>query len=169
MMRDDVVVIGGGTCGIGSGGQAAERGSRCMRCDPSKGPRHTTWFVNRRTRAHSRRCPRRIPPYGFPGAIREHLTHDENHFILIRMSKRLQVLLDEKEMRDIQRTAKRQQMTVAEWVRQALRAAHRQVPLTDTKKKLGVVRTATRYDFPTGDVDQILREIDQGYQVKRPS
>ena len=85
------------------------------------------------------------------------------------MSKRLQVLLDEKEMRDIQRTAKRQQMTVAEWVRQALRAAHRQVPLTDTevKKKLGVVRTATRYDFPTGDVDQILREIDQGYQVKR--
>ena len=133
MMRDDVVVIGGGL------------------------------------RDRKRRCPRRIPPHGFPGTIREHLTHDENHFILIRMSKRLQVLLDEKEMRDIQRTAKRQQMTVAEWVRQALRAAHRQVPLTDTKKKLGVVRTATRYDFPTGDIDQILREIDQGYQVKMPS
>ena len=85
------------------------------------------------------------------------------------MSKRLQVILDEKEMRDIQRTAKRQQMTVAEWVRQALRAAQRQVPLTDAKKKLGVVRSATRHEFPTGDIDQILREIDQGYRVESPS
>lgn len=85
------------------------------------------------------------------------------------MSKRLQVLLDDKEMRDIQRTAKRQQVTVAEWVRQALRAAQRQVPLTDAKKKLGVVRAAARHDFPTGDIDQMLREIDQGYQVETPS
>ena len=85
------------------------------------------------------------------------------------MSKRLQVLLDDREMRDIQRTAKRQQMTVAEWVRQVLRAAHRQVPLTDAKKKIGVVRTAARYEFPTGDIDQMLREIDQGYQAKSPS
>ena len=97
------------------------------------------------------------------------LTHNGDHFILMPMSKRLQVILDDKEMRDIQRTAKRQQVTVAEWVRQALRAAQRQVPLTDTKKKLGVVRAATRYEFPTGDVDQMLREIDQGYQVKSPS
>ncbi|MDE0504938.1 MAG: antitoxin, partial [Candidatus Poribacteria bacterium] len=58
------------------------------------------------------------------------------------------MILDDKEMRDIQRTAKRQQVTVAEWVRQALRAAQRQVPLTDTKKKLGVVRAAARHDFP---------------------
>ncbi len=85
------------------------------------------------------------------------------------MSKRLQVILDDKEMRDIQRTAKRQQVTVAEWVRRALRAAHRQVPMTDAKKKLGVVGTAARHDFPTGDVNQILREIDQGYHVKSPS
>lgn len=85
------------------------------------------------------------------------------------MSKRLQVILDDKEMRDIQRTAKRQQVTVAEWVRQALRSAHRQVPLTDANKKLGVVRTAVRHDFPTGDIDQMLQEIDQGYQVKKSS
>lgn len=85
------------------------------------------------------------------------------------MSKRLQVILDDKEMRDIQRTAKRCQMTVAEWVRQALRTARREVPLTDTKKKLGVVRTAVRHEFPTGEIDQMLREIDQGYHVKMPS
>ncbi len=85
------------------------------------------------------------------------------------MSKRLQVILDDKEMRDVQRIAKRQQLTVSEWVRQALRAAQRQVPLTDANKKLGVVRAAARHDFPTGDVDQMLREIDQGYQVKKSS
>ena len=100
---------------------------------------------------------------------REYLTHHGNHFIFIGMSKRLQVILDDKEMRDIQRTAKRQQVTVAEWVRQALRAACRQVPLTDAKKKLGVIRTAVRHEFPTGDVDQMLQEIDQGYRVKIPS
>ena len=75
------------------------------------------------------------------------------------MSKRLQVILDDKEMRDIHRTAKRQQMTVAEWVRQALRTARREVPLTDANKKLGVVRATARHDFPTGDIDQMLREI----------
>ena len=32
------------------------------------------------------------------------------------MSKRLQVLLDESELRDIQRIARRQRVTVAEWV-----------------------------------------------------
>jgi len=85
------------------------------------------------------------------------------------MSKRLQVILDDKEMREIQRTAQRQKMTVAEWVRQALRAARRQVPVTDTRKKLGVIRTAAQQGFPTGDIDQMLREIDQGYQVNIPS
>lgn len=50
-------------------------------------------------------------------------------------------------------------MTVAEWVRQALRAMGREVPLTDANKKLGVVRVMARYEFPTGDVDRMLREI----------
>ena len=85
------------------------------------------------------------------------------------MSKRLQVILDDKEMREIQRTAQRQQLTVAEWVRQTLRAARRQVPVTDTKKKLEVVSAAVQHTFPTGDIDQMLREIDQGYQVNIPS
>ncbi len=85
------------------------------------------------------------------------------------MSKRLQVILDDKEMRAIQRTAKRQQMTVAEWVRQTLRTARWHVPLTDTKKKLGAVRAAIRHEFPTGDIDRMLQEIDQGYQTNTPS
>jgi post-segregation antitoxin (ccd killing protein) len=43
--------------------------------------------------------------------------------MLIATSKRLQVLLDEAELREIQRAARAQNITVAAWVRQALRAA----------------------------------------------
>lgn len=85
------------------------------------------------------------------------------------MSKRLQVLFDEKEFRDIQRIARQQQLTVAEWVRQILRAARRQVPMGDQRKKLAILRAAARQTFPTGDIEQMLHEIDQGYSTNLPS
>ena len=78
------------------------------------------------------------------------------------MSKRLQVLLDEPEWRDVQRAARAQRLTVAEWVRQALRAARRTEPLCDTDKKLAVVRAAAQHAFPTADIDQMLAEIQRG-------
>jgi hypothetical protein len=70
------------------------------------------------------------------------------------MSKRLQVLLDEAELRQIRRIARARRMTVAEWVRQALRAASRREPLGDTDKKLESVRAASRHSFPTGEIEQ---------------
>ena len=85
------------------------------------------------------------------------------------MSKRLQVRLDDGEMREIQRMARRHRMTVAEWVRQALRAARRQVPGTDTRKKLEVVRAAAQHSLPTGDIQQLLVEIECGYLQETPS
>ena len=39
------------------------------------------------------------------------------------MVKRLQVLLDEEEYLDFQAVARRQRMSMAEWVRQSLRSA----------------------------------------------
>ena len=59
-------------------------------------------------------------------------------------------------------------MTVAEWVRQALRAARRRDPGTDAGKKLKVVRSAMRNEFPTGSIDQILAEIEKGYLDAHP-
>jgi hypothetical protein len=79
------------------------------------------------------------------------------------MSKRLQVLLDEPELRDIQRAARAQRMTVAEWVRQALRAARRREPRTETRKKVETIRAAARHSFPTADIEQMLAEIESGY------
>ncbi len=84
------------------------------------------------------------------------------------MSKRLQVLLDEEEIREIQRMARQQRMSVAEWVRQSLRAARRLEPLGDAKKKLDVVRAASRHSFPTGDIGQVLAEIERGYSSGAP-
>ena len=79
------------------------------------------------------------------------------------MSKRLQVLLDDAELREIQRLARAERVTVAEWVRQALRAARRRQPTGDVQKKLAAIRAAARHRFPTGDVEQMLAEIARGY------
>lgn len=85
------------------------------------------------------------------------------------MIKRLQVLLKEPEMREIRRMARSQKMTVAEWVRQALREARRHQPLQDSAKKLEVVRLAVRHNYPTGDIDQMLAEVERGYLNENPS
>ncbi|HLK09797.1 MAG TPA: antitoxin [Candidatus Binatia bacterium] len=82
------------------------------------------------------------------------------------MSKRLQVILDDKEFADIQQSARRHRMTTAEWVRQALRAVRRAEPQGDVKKKLDVVRAAVRHEFPTADIDRMLNEIERGYTAR---
>lgn len=80
------------------------------------------------------------------------------------MTKRLQVVLEARELAEIQRFARQQRMTTAEWVRQALRTARKSGPSTDVKKKLAAVRSASHHAFPAPDIDQMLREIEQGRQ-----
>ena len=79
------------------------------------------------------------------------------------MSQRLQVLLDEEEFAQIRRVARRHRVTVAEWVRQALRQARRDEPSSDPRRKLSAVREAARGAYPTADIEQMLRETEQGY------
>jgi hypothetical protein len=79
------------------------------------------------------------------------------------MAKRLQVILQDPEYRDIQRAARSRQMSIAEWVRQALAHARRREPLGDVDKKLAAIRAAAKYESPTGDIETMLAEIEQGY------
>ena len=79
------------------------------------------------------------------------------------MSKRLQVLLADDEMSDIRLLAQRERLTVGEWVRRTLREARAQKSVKDPAAKLAAIRRAVEYDFPTADIDQMLREIEQGY------
>jgi hypothetical protein len=79
------------------------------------------------------------------------------------MSRRLQIIVDDKEMREIERAARRRDLSVSEWVRQSLRAARHEDPSGDPTKKLQVVRAAARHAFPTADIDEMLGQIEAGY------
>jgi len=79
------------------------------------------------------------------------------------MTKRLQVLFDDEELSELQRIARRHRMTTAEWVRRSLRQARDAEGASDTGQRLAAIRTAVGFAFPTGDIDAILGEIEEGY------
>ena len=79
------------------------------------------------------------------------------------MAKRLQVILQDPDYREIQRAARSQRMSIAEWVRQALARARRREPVGDVEKKLDAIRAAARHESPTADIDTMLAEIERGY------
>jgi len=79
------------------------------------------------------------------------------------MAKRLQVIVRDPEYREIQRIARSRHMSIAECVRQALDLARRREPITDVGKKLEIIRAAVRYDYPSGDIEDMLAEIESGY------
>jgi hypothetical protein len=79
------------------------------------------------------------------------------------VAKRLQVIIQDPEYREIQRAAKTQHMSVAAWVRQALAIARRRDPIGDAGKKLDAVRAAARHAYPTADIEGMLAEIESGY------
>jgi hypothetical protein len=79
------------------------------------------------------------------------------------MPKRLQVILQDPEYREIQKMARSRHMSLAEWVRQALDLARRREPLGSTGKKLDVIRAAAQRNYPTGNIDNMLAEIEKGY------
>jgi len=82
------------------------------------------------------------------------------------MSKRLQVILEDEEHREIQRAAQIKHMTVAEWVRQVLRAARQAESTGDAGRKIQAIQTAARRSFPSGDIDEMLAEIEAGYVAR---
>lgn len=79
------------------------------------------------------------------------------------MTKRLQVLFDDDELNEIQRLARRQRLTTAEWVRRSLRSAREAEGGAGVGEKLAAVRAASAHDFPTGDVADLLADIERGY------
>ena len=78
------------------------------------------------------------------------------------MAKRLQVILQDSEYKEIQRAADAQHMSIAAWVLQSLTEAHRREPVGNVSKKLLAVRAAARNSFPTADINDMLAEIERG-------
>ncbi len=79
------------------------------------------------------------------------------------MAKRLQVILQDPEYREVQRAARSRHMSIAEWVRQALAHARRREPQGDVEKKLAAIRAAVKHESPTADIKTMLEEIERGY------
>ncbi len=67
-------------------------------------------------------------------------------------------------MEEIRRLARREHLSVGEWVRRALRQARSQRPTLEPQSKLEAVRKAAGYSFPTAPIDQMLAEIERGYR-----
>ena len=77
------------------------------------------------------------------------------------MARRLHFLLDEAEYLEIRRAAERQGLSIAEWVGQTLRTARR----AETEKvsaKLRAVADAASHDFPTGEIEEMLGDVEAG-------
>lgn len=72
------------------------------------------------------------------------------------MSYRLQVLMPESLERRIRKAAQRSRLSTGAWVRQALERTLREGPAADPLDQLG------RLGGPTGDIDQMLAEIEAG-------
>jgi hypothetical protein len=71
--------------------------------------------------------------------------------------------MDEKELREIRKLASREHVSVAEWVRRALRDARRSVPASQARTKHEALDVALGHAFPTADIDAMLEEIERGY------
>ncbi len=79
------------------------------------------------------------------------------------MARRLQVIVQDQEYREIQRAARSRRMSIAEWVRQALVQARRSERSREAESKFEVIRAAARMQFPTADIDRMLEDIERGY------
>ena len=83
------------------------------------------------------------------------------------MSPRLGILFEEEELEEIRQAARRERLTVAEWVRRALREALSRKPRLGVEGMLAALERAVQHDCPTGDVDRMLAEIEAGYLGRR--
>lgn len=81
------------------------------------------------------------------------------------VKKRLQVLLPGEDLVEIRWLARREGLTVSEWVRRALREARESKPVNDPETKLKAIRRAAEFSFPTADIEQMLEEIEPGSRV----
>ena len=81
------------------------------------------------------------------------------------MTKRLQVLLDEDEYRAIQAAARRQHLSVSEWVRQTLRKARYDRPRISKEDRLRAIAESGGHQYPTADIDTMLAEIEAGRRL----
>ena len=81
------------------------------------------------------------------------------------MAKRLEILLNDAEYAAVQEAARRQGICVSDWVRHMLRDAPR-YEFDRAKRKRKALEKAAQCNHPTADIEQMLREIKDGYFMR---
>ena len=84
------------------------------------------------------------------------------------MSKRLQVLVSDSEFELLRARADSDRVSVGEWVRRSIRRSCQEADVRPAEVKLAAIRKALEYSFPTGDIDQLNKEIEEGRSAGLP-
>ena len=82
------------------------------------------------------------------------------------MSTRLQIVMSETELASFRQVARRAGLTVSEWARRALRAARNAQAVPSPASKLEALERALRCNLPTGDIDEMLADIERGRDLR---
>lgn len=72
--------------------------------------------------------------------------------------------MEEEELEDLKAHARERGVTVSEYVRQTLREAGRHRARGGVDRKIASIRAALKHSFPAPDIDEMLEEIESGYQ-----
>ena len=78
------------------------------------------------------------------------------------MSKRLQLIMKNREIERLRACAERDGMTLSEWARRALERARREQEGPTPEQKRKALEQALRCDHPTGDIEDMLADIERG-------
>jgi hypothetical protein len=79
------------------------------------------------------------------------------------MSKRLQVIIDEKEYSLLKRHAQAASLSLGAWVRMALRRVIDTESVKSKDEKLKALKTASTINAPVDDLETMNQEIGSGY------
>jgi hypothetical protein len=86
--------------------------------------------------------------------------------ILLGMSKRLQIVVDQAEAEGFERSARKEGLTLSEWARRAMREEQRRRRAPTAESKLRALDRALQHNYPTGDIGQMLAEIEAGRDLR---
>jgi hypothetical protein len=86
--------------------------------------------------------------------------------ILIRMSKRLQIIVSDEEAQRLKQCAERAGTTLSEWARRALERARASQLGPTPEQKLEALDRALQCGHPTAPIDEILSDIERGRALR---
>lgn len=96
------------------------------------------------------------------------MTHADDARKLMLMSKRIQVLVEDADLKRMRQVARMNGLTLAAWARQVLLDACRRHSAADPETKRAALKRAMAHSFPTADIEQMNDEIERGYRTGLP-